>query len=591
MRTYARVPDWNINRIEYPNLVAYAAKYVDSESVALAGNQKVCVAVDGRVYTARDGQTGPDQICVDAPAAVEVAWARSGADGLKELIGDFAATLVDTEGGTVVLLRSFPGVRPLFWCVARGHILWASEIRYLRPLVEASLSEEWLAEFLISPLLPVFPGDERRTPWTSIWRVPSGHAVVVSREGTRWYDLEADHFEHGSHGDARSAMEYVEEFRDCLFKAVRARIADQARCASHLSGGLDSSSIACVAYDLIRSGQSGKCKQLFTISWLFSRNEPGDEWQHIEALGRHIDSSPHVVYYTDAWLMKDFLSVAHLYDEPSMEIAAHSQGEVTSRILRDLGLTVLLGGHGGDHLTAGSPLYVHNWLRTLDLWRFMSYTLDELRRSQNVRSAIMFAVTLAFRPELAFRTILGVTSRVPRWMRPALVSRWSLQEKLQEAWRGVGRGRDWSRRLDIQQLQLLRGSVVDNAPRVFGYETRYPFCDQVITRLALRVPPDLKWSHGISKRITRYAMAGIVPDMVLRNPRKFGSTRLVQWSLRREWPNIRNCMQGAKFVTEFVNTDQLLDALDRYRHGVWGDRLTMTALMPALLESWLRGNL
>ena len=180
-------------------------------------------------------------------AIASAVYERWGTDGLVHLIGDWSLVLRDRINRTTVLASDFAGVRPLYYHVRTGRVLWSSR---LQSLVEATnisdLDDEYIAGFLRTIGYP------NRTPYRGIYSVPPGYAVCVSSEKTsicRFWELPI--------GDViryRSERQYEEQLRTLFREAVAVRLQNESPVLAELSGGLDSSSVVCMANHLIRSG-------------------------------------------------------------------------------------------------------------------------------------------------------------------------------------------------------------------------------------------------------------------------------------------------------------------------------------------------
>ena len=123
----------------------------------------------------RDSLAGDNSNAAIARATYE----RWGVDGLVHLIGDWSVVIRDRANGATVLASDFAGVRPLYYHVHAGRVLWSSRLETLVAVTEISeLDEQYIAGFLM------FGGCPNRTPYKGISSVPPGHAVCVSGEGT-----------------------------------------------------------------------------------------------------------------------------------------------------------------------------------------------------------------------------------------------------------------------------------------------------------------------------------------------------------------------------------------------------------------------
>jgi asparagine synthase (glutamine-hydrolysing) len=132
----------------------------------------------------------------------------------------------------------------------------------LDPLVEWAEADEIDAEYVASFLL--FNECPNRTPYRGIHSVPPGHSVRISKRGTSvdpFWKLPI-----GSTIRYHSESEYEEQLRALFREAVRCRLRTTAPVLSELSGGLDSSSIVCMASHLLGSGEV-RPPRLVTLSY------------------------------------------------------------------------------------------------------------------------------------------------------------------------------------------------------------------------------------------------------------------------------------------------------------------------------------
>src|SRR5271165_3058261 len=201
-------------------------------------------------------------------ALVVATYERWGTSGLVHLIGDWSLVIRDWAHGAIILASDFAGVRPLYYHVQQGRVLWSS---CLQSLVEATQISE-LDEQYVGGLM-MFGGCPNHTPYKGIYSVPSGHAVCVSAKETAIRP-----FWSIPNGDAiryRSERRYEEQLRHLFREAVAVRLQTDSPVLAELSGGLDSSSIVCMANHLMRSGAVG-ASRIVGVSYLWrnSLDEP-----------------------------------------------------------------------------------------------------------------------------------------------------------------------------------------------------------------------------------------------------------------------------------------------------------------------------
>lgn len=208
----------------------------------------------------------PDETSNEAIA--RATYERWRTDGLVQLIGDWSLVIRDQDSGTTILASDFAGVRPLYYHVQNGQVQWSNR---LQSLVDATgitdLDEQYIAGFLM------FGGYPNRTPYQGIYSVPPGHAVCVSAEGTnirRFWSMPI-----GDVIQYRNERRYEEQLRSLFREAVAVRLQTEAPVVAELSGGLDSSSVVCMANHLTRSGAASATRlNSLSFTWRNSLDEP-----------------------------------------------------------------------------------------------------------------------------------------------------------------------------------------------------------------------------------------------------------------------------------------------------------------------------
>jgi asparagine synthase (glutamine-hydrolysing) len=178
---------------------------------------------------------------------------------LIHLIGDWSLVIWDATEKAVVLASDFAGVRPLYYCVQRNRLLWSTHLRSLADGAEAREIDDEYAAGLLS-----YGGCPNRTPYSGIHSVPPGHSVRVTKDGTKIQPFWKPPI--GNTIRYRHESDYEEQLRALFREAVQCRLRTTAPVLAELSGGLDSSSIVCMARHLMRGGDV-KTPRFVTLSY------------------------------------------------------------------------------------------------------------------------------------------------------------------------------------------------------------------------------------------------------------------------------------------------------------------------------------
>ena len=181
------------------------------------------------------------------------AWARWGRDCPDHLLGDYAFAVWDRRARTLFCARDHMGVRPFYYAETARGFVFASAVEAVlaAPGVDDWLDESTVATWLVRRNVAAEP----RTFFAQVRKLPSGHALEVAaaappRLRRHWRPERAPRVRRAS-DDA-----YAEELLDLGARAVRDRLRGPDPVGAHLSGGLDSSTVAVLAArELRRAGR------------------------------------------------------------------------------------------------------------------------------------------------------------------------------------------------------------------------------------------------------------------------------------------------------------------------------------------------
>ena len=342
------------------------------------------------------------------------AYLRSGIDCLDAIDGDFAFVIWDDREQRAVAVRDRFGVKPLFLQAATIGIRFASEPKQL---LVASRSPAKPDPYTVSEYLVEQFRETRRTFYTGVERVPPATAVIVDRSGRRdveYWRVEPEPCE------PRKPADIVHGFRDRLVDAVHRRVASADRVVGHLSGGLDSSSVAAAAELAINQGGLD-ADRFHTASAVF----PGstiDESRWIDEIVAsqpfpHHAFTPRIedlaTYRTDMWTT----------DQPRVD-RIRGMWFDTVRIARRIDADLVVTGIGGDELLGYYLLFADRLRFGSPAERWRALTGHAAWRDTAVRSALVPALRTAL-PE-------AVKAPLRRLRRRPTESRGLLSE---EAWR------------------------------------------------------------------------------------------------------------------------------------------------------------
>lgn len=174
------------------------------------------------------------------------AWERWSESAFDHLYGDYAFALWDSTESRLILARDGIGMRPLHYHVGEDFFAFATMPKGLHALPSVPYAPD---KTRVAELLALLPEAGERTFFEGISRVEPGHVLIVTRNEVR----SRCHWTPTRGGTQKwRAGECAEALREALDRAVAVRLrgADN-RVATHLSGGLDSSTVTSTAAGLL----------------------------------------------------------------------------------------------------------------------------------------------------------------------------------------------------------------------------------------------------------------------------------------------------------------------------------------------------
>ena len=466
------------------------------------------------------------------------AYARWGTACLARFNGMFAFAIYDATASELFIARDRFGIKPMYYRFAPcGALALASEIKQLTasPGWRAALNPARASQFLDTGLTD--DGDE--TMCDGVFHLRPGHyvrahitALRPDESGrlatTQWYDLQPAPFS-GSFDDA------AQQCRALLTDSVRLMLRADVPIGSCLSGGIDSSAIVCVVHRALKGeGVSGSQKTFTAASDDPSIDERPWAVDVVAATG--VDAR--FAMPTAAGLTAGLAAMAWHYDEPITSTSLFAQWTVFQSAAA-CRLKVLLDGQGADEAFAG----YHS---------FFGPYLTGLVRTMQVRRALQEFAALRRQHGFAARTAAGALLRALLPTTPP--SALSLS--------GMSRAQLVSTNLPM----LLR--FEDRSSMAHSVESRVPYLDHRLVEFALGLPDDYKLAGGVTKRVLRAAMTGILPERIRTRVDKIAfATSEARWLLGPEAPWFRARLADAVDVSNGVVSAAMLPRFDAMAAG------------------------
>lgn len=445
-----------------------------------------------------------------------------GKDCVNYLNGMWSFAIYDKERQTIFCSRDRFGIKPFYYCCSQQEFIFASEIKQILLMrqKEAYANRQRLLDYLIMGDLDY----TEETLFQDVKQLRGGHCLTLhiatgACELEQYYDLSRTRKKKKNYQAA------CREFKKLFERSVSLRLQADVPVGYCLSGGLDSSSIVCMADSII--AKSGKEVEQHTISSCFE-DKAYDEQEYIDEVVRHTQVTPHKVFTKEQDLFEDLDKIIWHMDEPFSSTSIFAQWHVFQNA-KAHDLTVMLDGQGADEQLAGytgfySVIFAY-YLRRFRLIRFgreLYYYCKNRRASESYVSAkdvILNAVVSAYMP-----------NKIKMMLKRRLGYGYEGLPFSEQLIGQVVKGReiyrvDSPRAYSLDHMRYSMSSLLhyeDRNSMAHSIESRVPFLDYRLAESIYSMPVQYKIRKGMTKAVMRDALCGILPDKIKNRVSKLG---------------------------------------------------------------------
>jgi asparagine synthase (glutamine-hydrolysing) len=533
---------WRAGRVGFAHALLRTSDVAPAPQPATLDN-RVWITADARIDGSADlvdklERAGRAAVAdADDSQLILHAYHAWGEHCVDHLIGDFAFAIWDSRRQRLFCARDHFGVKPFFYAEVDGGVVFSNTLDCVRlhPAVGDTLNELSIADFLLFG----FNHDTSATAFARVRRLPPAHTLVIGA-GTparrRYWALPVD----GRIRYRRSA-DYVDRFSEILRDAVADRIRDT-RPAVWLSGGLDSTTIAATAQQLVAARAEPFPLRAFTVGYesLFHDEEPRYAETAARAIGLSFRFLPaDACQLFDGW-DRSGIDAPEPIDDPFNTLRTRQLEEVAA------GGRVALAGDGGDEI----------------FWRPYLLDLIGTLSLRDVAAGLTRCVLLhGRRPAVGLRAKVGEWRRrrsphpeLPAWLPPDFVARCDLRQRFARAEDRSAIGSqtprpEVHRRLSSPFLYSFLEGHDPGITRV-PLDHRWPFLDVRLVSYLLAVPP-VPWC--VDKRLLRVAMRGVLPEVILRRSKSPLAGDPVRAHLQTSDVSWIDGFEPAPGLSQFVN--------------------------------------
>jgi asparagine synthase (glutamine-hydrolysing) len=515
-------------------------------------------------------------------AIVAAAFDRWETDCFCRFIGDWAISVWRPCQAELLFAVDYMSIRHIFYYLTANRIWWSTSLPTLILLSDRKLhvDEEYIAGYLASD------PEACRTPYCEIRQTPPGHFVRVrdGRASTQRYWR----FQPKSCVHYKTDREYEEHFNHVFRQSVRRRLRSDSPILAELSGGLDSSSIVCMADDILKSEEPGQTNRLDTISF-YDKTEPrGDDWiyfkkieQKRQRVGKHIDASN--LDTSGSLKHPEFTGMPG-----ALGVGGRIEAE-RAAVVRTGGYRVVLSGFGGDEFTGAIPDPRAHLADLILQFKFFPLTKQliawSLAKRQPWLHVLCRSLGVLFPPSVGQYFLQN--ARLEPWIKRGFAKRTGIALRQLEVRKGLGL-RLPSRAAHTRSMVCMASKMSKRvSPHLALEEARYPYLDQDFVEFTCSIPSDQLLRPGERRSLMRRSLLGVVPEEILSRRTKQYAARTEIKMLEKNWETLQRLFESPLSSTlGFIDPLSFVGTL---ADAVHGKRVPMLRLIKVIsLELWLK---
>ena len=460
---------------------------------------------------------------------------------VNHLNGIFAFAIWDSRKKELFLARDHFGVKPLFYTLKDGSLIFGSEIKALfeYPGIEKILDNQGISElFGIGPAHT--PGT---TIFKNIYELKPAHYAVFNEYGFKtkryWKLVSKPHTD--SFGTTCDKVKFL------LNDAITRQLVSDVPLCTFLSGGLDSSIITKFAADYC---QNNGLPPLDTYSIDYVDNDknfvksdfqPNSDNYYISLMNRNLHTKHHSIVIDTPELAKYLEDAMIARDMPGMADIDSSLLLFCKNVKKEM--TVALTGECSDEIFGGYPWFFREDALSSGTFPW-SIALDERQKLLNpsIGSKINLKSYIDYRynESLSEVDILDSDS----------------EETAQK------------RKISHLTLNWFMQTLLDRSDRMAmynGFELRVPFCDYRLAQYVWNIPWEIKALKGREKGLLRFVCKGSLPDEIVdrkkspypktHNPTYLAKVKEMLSDIMKDKNAPINNLLNREYILDILNTD------------------------------------
>lgn len=451
-------------------------------------------------------------------------------DCVNKFLGNYSFVIYDFNNNNIFAVKDSTGSRSLYYHFKNNIFYFSTSIEPIKVVIkDVSLNERWICDFLTLKGMGNTVEIEE-TIYNEILQVNPATYINVNNQGIH-KTLYWDPMKDIKILKLKNDEEYKNLFISTFKEAVKSSLRTNKDVASFLSGGLDSTSIVCLAADILKENNKSintytsipmqkyekKCEE--NINEYYITNE--EKMVRLTAMFKN-NVVPHFCRSEGVDSVSNIDELLKCIEEPYKTIQNNFWMDQVVKKASEDNCKVLLTGQFGNATISYGNFYVQ--MRTLfEHFRFITMIKEinalhketGVRRKKIIKNIInylepnclikrKFNMEEYFKDSIASREIINSTNAYKRFNRDDIINIIPWKPDLNRVKKGI---------VNLQALSQI-GNVETKFSLRYGLIIRDPSRDKRIIKLCLSLPGNQFVDNGIERKLIREYMKDLIPDEI-----------------------------------------------------------------------------
>jgi asparagine synthase (glutamine-hydrolysing) len=540
------------------------------ENLPLEKNGLIITA-DARIDNRKDlsRQLGiEDKLDVSDSDFILKAYEKWGEKCPEFLLGDFAFVIWDKKNDKLFCARDHMGIKQFYYYVSDDNFFIATEIKALLiiPGVPKELNKKKLALFLMRDIQ-----DNEYTFYKKIKSLPAAHFLKIDKNHftiNKFWELDSK-----LQIEMDSEEEYVKAFRKIFNEAVKCRLRSYLPIGFELSGGLDSSSVVCMAKNILEKEENIKFKSITTFSRVYDKIPECDERFFIQKVLDNGNIKSNFLLGDNISPLKNINNILWHQDQPFF--SPHMTNQInTYQKISDAGIRILLSGEGGDEIVSHGGNYIRELFFSFKLKKFLeeikgsSKKLDQNKTKIFIKEVVFPSIPYSFKKFIKLISNRNTNSIInDNFLESAGVEEVDINHIINHI--GKIKTKDYHYFSINNPLSQTIFGITDRSSSIYNIEERYPFYDIRLIEFCYSLPTEMKLKFGWDRYIMRIAMQDILPPEIQWRSQKSNLSNIYKRNLILFEKDIleKIVYDDNKVIKNYVNLDEIQAIYNKYESG------------------------